>query len=53
MEPDPGVPAAKAGDIDLIVVPALAAALTGHRIGAGSGFYDVTLRDFPTRSPAW
>jgi 5-formyltetrahydrofolate cyclo-ligase len=47
VEPDPSVPAAKAGDIDLIIVPALAAALTGHRIGTGSGFYDVTLRDFP------
>jgi 5-formyltetrahydrofolate cyclo-ligase len=47
LEPDPNVPAAKSGEIDFIVVPALAAAITGHRIGSGSGFYDVTLPDFP------
>jgi 5-formyltetrahydrofolate cyclo-ligase len=47
LEPDPSVPAAAAGDIDFIVVPALAAAVTGHRIGSGSGFYDATLEDFP------
>ncbi|HEX2879171.1 MAG TPA: 5-formyltetrahydrofolate cyclo-ligase [Polyangiaceae bacterium] len=47
LEPDPSVPDAKPEEIDFIVVPALAAALTGHRIGSGSGFYDVTLPDFP------
>jgi len=47
VEPDPTRPAAAPSDVDLIIVPALAAALTGHRIGSGSGFYDVTLGDFP------
>jgi 5-formyltetrahydrofolate cyclo-ligase len=47
LEPDPSVPDAKPEAIDFIVVPALAAAITGHRIGSGSGFYDVTLPDFP------
>jgi 5-formyltetrahydrofolate cyclo-ligase len=47
LEPDPSVPDAKPEEIDFIVVPALAAAITGHRIGSGSGFYDATLPDFP------
>jgi 5-formyltetrahydrofolate cyclo-ligase len=47
LEPDPGTPQAAADEIDFIVVPALAAAATGHRIGFGSGFYDATLPDFP------
>jgi len=47
LEPDPAIPDAAAADIDFIVVPALAAATTGHRIGSGSGFYDATLPDFP------
>jgi len=47
LEPDPTVPEATAEEIDFIVVPALAAAPTGHRIGSGSGFYDATLPDFP------
>ena len=32
--------------VDLIVVPALAVAPTGHRLGYGGGFYDVMLPDF-------
>jgi 5-formyltetrahydrofolate cyclo-ligase len=47
LEPDPSVPEATADEIDFIVVPALAAATTGHRIGSGSGFYDATLPDYP------
>jgi 5-formyltetrahydrofolate cyclo-ligase len=49
-EPPHEAPAAARGDIDLVVVPALAVALTGHRLGFGVGFYDSMLPDF--RPPA-
>jgi 5-formyltetrahydrofolate cyclo-ligase len=49
-EPPPEAPAAVRGAVDLIVVPALAVALTGHRLGFGVGFYDSMLPDF--RPPA-
>jgi 5-formyltetrahydrofolate cyclo-ligase len=42
-EPDPGWVEARPGDIDLFVVPALAAAVDGHRLGQGAGFYDALL----------
>jgi 5-formyltetrahydrofolate cyclo-ligase len=45
-EPPPEAPVASRGDIDLLIVPALAAAADGHRLGYGSGFYDATLPDF-------
>jgi 5-formyltetrahydrofolate cyclo-ligase len=45
-EPPPEAPAALRGDIDLLIVPALAASADGHRLGYGSGFYDATLPDF-------
>lgn len=45
-EPAPDAPRAKPGELDLIVVPALAAAPSGHRLGYGSGFYDATLPEF-------
>lgn len=45
-EPPLGAPALKRGELDLIVVPALAVTGSGHRLGYGSGFYDVTLPDF-------
>ncbi len=45
-EPPPEAPAAARGEIDLLVVPALAASADGHRLGYGSGFYDATLPDF-------
>jgi 5-formyltetrahydrofolate cyclo-ligase len=45
-EPRPEAPTAMRGDIDLIVVPALAVSAAGHRIGYGRGYYDVTLPDF-------
>jgi len=45
-EPAPDAPVAAREDIDLLVVPALAVALTGHRLGWGGGFYDVTIPDF-------
>lgn len=50
LEPPPSAPRAARGDVDLVVVPALAAALTGHRLGFGIGFYDSLLPDF--RPPA-
>jgi 5-formyltetrahydrofolate cyclo-ligase len=45
-EPAPEAPRAARGEIQLIVVPALAVTETGHRLGYGRGFYDVTLPDF-------
>jgi 5-formyltetrahydrofolate cyclo-ligase len=45
-EPAPEAPRAERGEIELIVVPALAVTDTGHRLGYGRGFYDVTLPDF-------
>ena len=44
-EPDPSAPEAKPGELDLVVVPALAACGEGYRVGYGIGFYDVTLPD--------
>lgn len=49
-EPAPDARAAAAGELDVVIVPALAASPDGHRLGFGSGFYDVTLPDF--RPPA-
>jgi len=37
---------AERGQIELLIVPALAVAADGHRLGYGSGFYDATLPDF-------
>jgi 5-formyltetrahydrofolate cyclo-ligase len=45
-EPSPTASAATRGDLDLLIVPALAATPEGHRLGYGSGLYDVTLPDF-------
>ncbi|MCE7892460.1 MAG: 5-formyltetrahydrofolate cyclo-ligase [Sorangiineae bacterium PRO1] len=44
---EPPLDAAEAtrGDIDAVVVPALAVSADGYRIGYGIGFYDVTLPD--------
>jgi len=49
-EPPPGASVAVRGDLDLLIVPALAATPDGHRLGYGSGFYDVTLPEL--RPPA-
>jgi len=46
LEPPPEAPRAARGEVDLIVVPALAVSSTGHRLGYGMGFYDATLPDF-------
>lgn len=45
-EPGPEAPRAAQGDIDLVLVPALAVSADGHRLGYGSGFYDSVLPDF-------
>jgi 5-formyltetrahydrofolate cyclo-ligase len=46
LEPLPTVPEAERGDVDLMLVPALAADARGQRLGYGMGFYDATLPDF-------
>lgn len=46
LEPPPGAPVAARGDVDLLLVPALAVAPSGHRLGYGAGFYDSLLPDF-------
>jgi 5-formyltetrahydrofolate cyclo-ligase len=45
-EPPNDAPAATRGDLDVVVVPALALDPTGHRIGYGAGYYDRTLPAF-------
>jgi 5-formyltetrahydrofolate cyclo-ligase len=45
-EPPEDAPRARRGDVDLLVVPALAVAASGHRLGYGGGFYDAMLPDF-------
>ncbi|HTQ08112.1 MAG TPA: 5-formyltetrahydrofolate cyclo-ligase [Polyangiaceae bacterium] len=45
LEPPPDAAVARRGDVELVVVPALAAALSGHRLGFGIGFYDSLLPD--------
>lgn len=45
-EPAPTEPEATPGDLDAIVVPALAVDPTGQRIGYGVGYYDRTLPRF-------
>jgi 5-formyltetrahydrofolate cyclo-ligase len=44
-EPNVDGPAARPGEIDVVLVPALAADARGHRIGYGAGYYDATLGD--------
>lgn len=46
VEPLPHCPEAAPGELDAIVVPALAADSRGHRIGYGAGFYDRALPRF-------
>jgi 5-formyltetrahydrofolate cyclo-ligase len=45
-EPRRDAPEAAAGQIDVVVVPALAVDPRGHRIGYGAGYYDKTLPRF-------
>lgn len=44
-EPPPSALVAERGDVDLVLVPALAVAPSGHRLGYGAGFYDSLLPD--------
>ena len=50
LEPPLAAAVAERGEIDVVIVPALAVAENGHRIGYGAGFYDATLPD--VRPPA-
>lgn len=45
-EPSPQETAARPGELDVIVVPALAVDPTGHRLGYGGGHYDRALPAF-------
>jgi len=51
-EPSPEQPAAANGELDVIVVPALAIDPRGHRIGYGGGYYDRALPRFAPRATA-
>jgi len=44
-EPPVDAPEAMRGDVELVFVPALAVAPSGHRLGYGAGFYDSLLPD--------
>lgn len=50
LEPDPGCAEAEPGELEVIVVPALALSPRGERLGYGAGFYDRVLPRF--RPPA-
>jgi 5-formyltetrahydrofolate cyclo-ligase len=45
-EPPTDAPTAAPGELDVVIVPALAADPRGHRIGYGAGHYDRTLARF-------
>ena len=47
-EPPPSAHELARGELDVVVVPAIVLAPSGHRIGYGAGFYDRTL---PTVAP--
>ena len=44
-EPSPDWPVLGRGELDVIIVPAIALDVRGHRIGYGAGFYDRALPD--------
>jgi 5-formyltetrahydrofolate cyclo-ligase len=44
-EPPAHRESARPGDVDVVLVPALAADTFGHRVGYGAGYYDATLGD--------
>jgi 5-formyltetrahydrofolate cyclo-ligase len=46
LEPPEDAPEARPGEIDVIIVPALAVSETGHRLGYGGGFYDALVPHF-------
>ena len=45
VEPPRDAALAQRGDVDVVIVPALAVTPEGHRLGYGRGFYDATLPD--------
>jgi len=49
---EPGGDKVPLGEIDVLVVPAVAVDLQGHRLGRGRGHYDATLAAFAGRSAA-
>lgn len=51
-QPSPSDPRPRSGELDLIIVPALAASPSGYRLGYGAGYYDRVLPLFcpPARS---
>ncbi len=49
-EPASSAPIALAGELDVIVVPALAVDVDGHRIGYGAGYYDRALPPFAPKA---
>lgn len=51
-EPSPDAPIVERGEVQVVVVPALAVTVEGHRLGYGAGYYDATLPDLcpPARS---
>lgn len=51
-EPPAGALVAGPSDVDVIVVPALAACESGHRLGYGAGFYDTLLPRLRPRARA-
>jgi 5-formyltetrahydrofolate cyclo-ligase len=51
-EPSSREPEAPPGELDVIVVPALAVDPRGHRVGYGAGYYDRTLPRFAPRAVA-
>ncbi len=51
LEPAPDAPDADLRDLDIVLVPALAADLRGVRVGYGGGYYDAFLAE-PTRRAA-
>jgi 5-formyltetrahydrofolate cyclo-ligase len=46
LEPPADAPVANPGDLDIVIVPALAVSGTGDRLGYGAGFYDSILPRF-------
>jgi 5-formyltetrahydrofolate cyclo-ligase len=46
LEPPGEAPSARAGELDVVVVPALAVSGSGHRLGYGAGYYDSILPKF-------
>jgi 5-formyltetrahydrofolate cyclo-ligase len=53
LEPPRQRPAASRSEVELVLVPALAVAPSGHRLGYGAGFYDSLLPDFRPPASAW